>query len=330
MIKDVSLERFTLKPWIKDKDFAVSYSNNTNVGTAKATITGKNLYSGSFELPFTITAMPIEKKKDVAALSATEFEHTGSAITPEVKITGLTKDTDFTVAYANNIEPGTATATITGKCNYTGSFNLEYTIKKPAEVGDAVMAVEDNKGQDYTVISNGEKKEATYEAPKSKKETKINIPNNITLKDGTKVPVTKVAPNACKKNTKLKSATIGNNVRDVGDNAFNGCSNLTTLKFGKRVENIGKGAARNCKKLKKTTIPASTKKIGANAFNGDSSLTNLTINCKNLKSVGNGAIKKINPKATIILKGTAKQKQAALKLITNKKTGYKGSMKIKK
>ena len=29
MIKDVSLERFTLKPWIKDKDFAVDDESMT-------------------------------------------------------------------------------------------------------------------------------------------------------------------------------------------------------------------------------------------------------------------------------------------------------------
>ncbi len=324
--------KVTITGLTENTDFTVAYSNNTNAGTAKATVTGKNLYKGTFDLPFTITTASIESKKAAASLSATEFDHTGSAITPDITITGLTKDTDFTIAYANNVDIGTATATVTGKGNYTGSFTLDYIIKKAEDKSkedDKTEAkVEDNKGQDYNVTSNGATKTATYEAPKSKKETKITIPNSITLKDGTKVPVTKVAANACKKNTKLKSATIGNNVKDVGNNAFNGCSSLTTLKFGKKVENIGAGAARNCKKLKKTTIPASTKKIGANAFNGDSNLTNLIINCKSLKSIGNGAIKSINPKATITLKGTAKQKKAVKKLITNKKTGYKSTMKI--
>ena len=309
--------------------YTVKYENNIGVGTAKVTIEGKGNYTGKLEKTFAITQAAIDNLKANATITdGTEFEYSGSAITPDVTIPGLTKDTDFTVAYANNTEPGTATVTITGKGNYTGSFTLEFTIKKAAE--DEEEIVVDGNGSKYSVKTNGKEKVATFLSPKTKKETKLVIADNVTTKDNTKVPVTKVAPNACKKNTKLKSATIGNNVRDVGDNAFNGCSNLTTLKFGKRVENIGKGAARNCKKLKKTTIPASTKKIGANAFNGDSSLANLTINCKNLKSIGNGAIKKINPKATITLKGSAKQKKAALKLITNKKTGYKATMKIKK
>jgi len=46
----------------------------------------------------------------------------------------LTENTDFTVAYTNNINDGTATATITGKGNYTGTKETIFTIK-PTEPG---------------------------------------------------------------------------------------------------------------------------------------------------------------------------------------------------
>lgn len=42
----------------------------------------------------------------------------------------LTKDTDFTVAYANNVKAGTATATFTGKGNYTGVITDTFEITK--------------------------------------------------------------------------------------------------------------------------------------------------------------------------------------------------------
>ena len=44
--------------------------------------------------------------------------------------TPLVKGTDYTVAYANNIEPGTATATVTGQGYYTGTVTKNFTIVK--------------------------------------------------------------------------------------------------------------------------------------------------------------------------------------------------------
>lgn len=40
----------------------------------------------------------------------------------------LTADTDFTVSYSSNINAGTATVTITGKGNYSGSIKKQFTI----------------------------------------------------------------------------------------------------------------------------------------------------------------------------------------------------------
>lgn len=61
--------------------------------------------------------------------------YTGSAITPTVTITydgaTLTEGTDYTVAYSNNVNPGTATVTITGIGGYTGSTSVTFTIVEP-------------------------------------------------------------------------------------------------------------------------------------------------------------------------------------------------------
>lgn len=58
--------------------------------------------------------------------------YTGSALKSSVKVTcsgkTLVKDTDYTVAYSNNKEPGTATVKITGAGNYTGSLSKTFTI----------------------------------------------------------------------------------------------------------------------------------------------------------------------------------------------------------
>jgi len=273
-----------------------------------------------------IGLIDLSGKQSAATLSFITAEYTGSPLTPTVSIPGLTENVDYTVAYANNTEVGTATVTITGIGKCQGTFTLNFTITAKPVIEEA----KDDKGSDYKISTNGDTQEATYTAPKTKNEKKVTVPDEIKLPDGTTAQVTAIAKNAFKGNAKLTSATVGNNVKTVGDNAFNGCSKLTSLKLGKKVETIGKGAVSNCKSLKSVTVPASTKTIGKNAFKGDSKLTNLTINCKNLKSVGKDAIKNINPKATIKLKGSTKEKKAAEKLITGKNTGYKKSMKIKK
>ncbi|MBQ7861936.1 MAG: fibronectin type III domain-containing protein, partial [Clostridia bacterium] len=69
-------------------------------------------------------------------LGATSYNYTGKAVTPGVIVTDakgktLKAGTDYTVAYANNIVPGTATAKVTLRGNYTGSYTLNYKIVVP-------------------------------------------------------------------------------------------------------------------------------------------------------------------------------------------------------
>ena len=58
--------------------------------------------------------------------------YSGSAKTPTVTVkdgnTTLTSGTHYTVSYSNNINAGTATVTITGTGNYTGTKNASFTI----------------------------------------------------------------------------------------------------------------------------------------------------------------------------------------------------------
>ena len=58
--------------------------------------------------------------------------YTGSAITPTVTVmdgeTTLTLNTDYTVAYSNNVETGSATVTVTGTGNYSGTATANFTI----------------------------------------------------------------------------------------------------------------------------------------------------------------------------------------------------------
>jgi hypothetical protein len=122
----VKLNGKTLK---KGTDYTLSYKNNTKVGTATVTITGKGDYAGTITKSFKIKAASISKAK-VASVSNKVY--TGKAIkpTPSVKLGSKTlkKGTDYTVSYSNNIKTGKATITIKGKGNYTGTVKKTFKI----------------------------------------------------------------------------------------------------------------------------------------------------------------------------------------------------------
>ena len=122
----------------KDTDYLVTYNNNIKVGTATAVLEGIGKYSGSRTLEYTIVA---PEKRDITeftvTLSQLSYTYDGSAKTPEVTVKNqaltLTKNTDYTVEYTNNIEPGNAIVTVTGAGEYKGTRTLTFTITKPAE-----------------------------------------------------------------------------------------------------------------------------------------------------------------------------------------------------
>ena len=51
----------------------------------------------------------------------------------------LAAGTDYTVSYSNNVEPGTATVTLTGIGNYTGSVSTTFTINYTPAAGTVPM-----------------------------------------------------------------------------------------------------------------------------------------------------------------------------------------------
>ena len=118
----------------ENEDYTVSYENNVNAGTGKAVIKGTGGYEGTVEKDFTITPASISDA-DVKAIDAQEY--TGKAVEPEVTLTfggkTLEKDKDYTVSYSNNTEAGTAKAAVSGKGNFRGSRDVEFTIEKSAK-----------------------------------------------------------------------------------------------------------------------------------------------------------------------------------------------------
>ena len=110
-------------------DYNLSYSNNTNAGTASVTVTGKGNYTGAITKTFTIAKRSISG----ATVSVATQTYTGKVLTPKptVKVgaTTLKEGTDYTLSYTSNVNVGTATVTITGKGNYTGERKATFKIE---------------------------------------------------------------------------------------------------------------------------------------------------------------------------------------------------------
>ena len=116
------------KTLVSGTDYTIAYSNNTEVGTATIVVTGKGNFTGTATGTFNISPASIVG----ASVTAANQTYTGSALEPTVtvKLNGktLSLGTDYTVAYSNNTEVGTATITVTGKGNYTGSATGTFQI----------------------------------------------------------------------------------------------------------------------------------------------------------------------------------------------------------
>lgn len=112
-------------------DISVTYENNINVGTATIIYTGKNNYTGEIRKNFKITEASIT---DDMIANIPSVTYNTKPHTPEVTVTfegsPLEAGKDYDVAYTNNINAGTATVTVTGKGNFTGTASKTFTINK--------------------------------------------------------------------------------------------------------------------------------------------------------------------------------------------------------
>ena len=136
------------------QDFTVDYADNgrpaENVVTATAIVSGAagTRYAGvTVEVPYQVHA-PVFT---IAAIPGVMY--LGSAVEPSVTVTrdfdgvALTRDVDFTVAYANNGGVGVAKATVSGKSGtmYAGySATREFNILEPAYTDDYIMTSDPN------------------------------------------------------------------------------------------------------------------------------------------------------------------------------------------
>lgn len=146
---------FTTSPSVsltKGTDYTVSYADNTAVGQASATV--KPIATSNYTFTqvtknFTISRATITNAN--LSLPQTKYQYTGSAITPEPKVVvngkTLTKDTDYTVSYADNTDVGQATVTVSGTGSYQGNAAVNFDIVTKTAL--TISGIED-QSHEYT------------------------------------------------------------------------------------------------------------------------------------------------------------------------------------
>ena len=138
-----------------------------------------------------------------ATITVAGGTYTGKALTPVVTVKDangkkLAAGTDYTVAYKNNTNAGTATVTVTGKGNYAGSSKTaNFTIAKAAgsitaKAAKKTLAAKAKKkttikaAKAFKVTANASKGKVTYKKTKGNKKITVAANGKITVKKGLK------------------------------------------------------------------------------------------------------------------------------------------------
>lgn len=127
---------------LKASDYVITNNGGVNQGTYHAIVTATGNYSGEFDYPYVIAKRNIEGAK-VTLYELESYVYDGKAKKPGVKEVAFGEDViptaGYAVAYSNNIDAGTATVTVTGQGNYTGTLTAEFTIERKTLTADMIV-----------------------------------------------------------------------------------------------------------------------------------------------------------------------------------------------
>lgn len=189
---------FTVKDGSKllkeGKDFTVEYQYNDKPGNANVIFKGMGNYTSS-QISKQFFIVPRDFYYCDITLSGESFTETGKEIKPEVTIKFgekiLQKDKDFIVLYVDNVKPGTATVTISGKGTYTGSVSKTFKIARAkATIKAASKTVTMNSSKKYSItekiVTDGKVK-VSWKTVKSISGYEIQYSTSSNMKNAKKI-----------------------------------------------------------------------------------------------------------------------------------------------
>jgi len=196
----------------KGADYELTYADNVLEGQAKMTVTGKSNYTGTVIVEFNIEKSAADKLEDALDelgklqenLEKLEEEleqlrridiiradvevkgshiYTGNVIRPEVSVAyrghELKEGIDYTIAYENNLNAGTATIVITGLGDYKDTARVGFVIAK-ADISSRAVSI----GYNSTVY-DGTAKEPSVTLPGLVKDTHYTVSYADNINVGT-------------------------------------------------------------------------------------------------------------------------------------------------
>ena len=106
------------------------------------------------------------------------------------------------------------------------------------------------------------------------------IPETV-MHNGETYTVTAIGDNAFNGCSNLTSVEFPSSLVSIGGYAFSGCSSLTSIEFPNSLESIGDWAFRYCNGFTSVFIPASVTQIGVNPFTECSNISQITVESGN-------------------------------------------------
>lgn len=164
------------------QDYTLEYRDNLMPGTATVIIKGAGRYTGVRTVNFTIAGASLA---GALVSNVTDQTYTGTAITPEVTVSYgnkiLVESVDYEISYANNIDVGIATISISGRkgtiyagTGITKSFNI-----KAANINTVTL---ENFGD--VAYRNGVRYYTQNEEKNSPNRMKLRLPDGYYLSAG--------------------------------------------------------------------------------------------------------------------------------------------------
>lgn len=181
---------------------------STSSPTSNAAIVSTSTVEATPSSVSTATTDAIDINTCECSLNSSSFEYTSQEILPVVTVkyqgNTLTKDTDYSLSYKNNVNLGVGEVTITGINKYNNSKTLKFSIKEAVKTFPTPGDLVEINNSKYRIKKNGK---AYFHKSANKAIISQVIPKSIEV-NGYTFKITGISGKAFKNNNNLKLVKI--------------------------------------------------------------------------------------------------------------------------